>query len=270
MATAAEKRRRELCGLRRRHNQAVDEFRYADAAEIQAEMNRIIGDPLPENWHRSAGDRFPEIKSRFIAQQQRYDRERERVLARYRIRFDELTARHDEELRALAAELEEALNRELVRPIAEVDHLLLRSKVFAKDHQYAYADEVCREAIRRKEEVICERCAACKATYRDQKRRMIERHVHELSVMDEGITAHLEHIDLEYGMSVEIIGRTHRINQFRNGVWPPENYSLGYFHERTDVAREFRDSDEKSQSRRSRKSRSRSTTDVGEQVPSVT
>jgi hypothetical protein len=113
---------------------------------------------------------------------------------------------------------------------------------------------------------MAERFAACKATFRDQKRRLVERHAHELAIMDEGITAHLEHLELQYGISVEIIGRTHRINQFRNGVWPPDNYSLGCFHERTDVASEFPETDTESQSRRSRKSRTRSNTDAEDQV----
>jgi hypothetical protein len=239
MAHTPDDRRRHLRWLRREHNRAVDQFRYADASAIQSEIDRIVSDPLSPDWHRLARDRVGQLRAQYARKKRAYARARERLLELYRGRFSELIARQDSELRALSEERAQALERELTRPIAEVDFLLMRSKVFAKDHQYAHASDVYREALRRKDETVGERTAACRATFRDQKRQMAQRHAHELAVMDAAITASLEKLDLEEAADLEIIGNRHRINEFRNGVWPPAQYSLGHFHKRTDIVERF-------------------------------
>jgi hypothetical protein len=234
---AAEERRRRLSSLRRQHNHAIEQFRYSDAAAIQSEIDQIITDPLTYNWRRFPSDRLSTIKSQYDQQKDAYVQDRDQILQTYRTRFAALTARQDEELAALSDECDEAVERELVRPVPDVDHLLMRSRVYAKDHQYEYANEVYREALRRRDESIRERVEACKAAFRDQRRQMAEKHARELEVMDEGISASLERLDQEYGMCLKIIGHRHRINEFRNGVWPPGQYSLGPFHEKPDIQR---------------------------------
>jgi hypothetical protein len=235
----AFERRRDLRRLRREHNRAVDDFRYADAARLQYAIDRIVSDPEACRWRRCAADRARAIRSQADRKRGAYARERERILDCYRPRLAALTARQDAELAALGQERARALEREATRPIPEVDHLLMRSRVFARDHQYEYAGEVYREALRRRDAAVRERTAACRATFRDQKRHMAARHARELAVLDDGITAALEKLDREYGDEMRIIGHRHRINEFRNGVWPPSEYSLGPFHRRLDPAESF-------------------------------
>jgi hypothetical protein len=239
MSSHLEDSRRHLSWLRRQHNLAIEEFRYLDAAEIQSEIDKMTSNPFTYNWRRLASDRLSKIKLQYDKNKEGYFREKERILDAYRPRFQFLTFKQDEQLQTLAEERKQAINREIIRPIPEVDHLLMRSKVFAKDHQYQYASDVYREAFKKKDQIIRERIAACKATFRDQKRQMIERHTRELEVMDSGISACLEKLDLEYGANLQIIGHRHRINEFRNGVWPPTKYSLGNFHEQRDIAENF-------------------------------
>jgi hypothetical protein len=159
------------------------------------------------------------------------------LFATYRIRFARLLAKQDREMQALSRERRDAIEREKLRPIAEVDRQLRQSKAVARGHQdedapndrYKQAQEIFEQAMQRRKEVLRERLDACRAVYRDEKRQLIERQEQELEIMSQAIDARLDRMRRAHDFRIEVIDRRHRIDEFRAGVWPPENYSLGNF-----------------------------------------
>jgi hypothetical protein len=55
--------------------------------------------------------------------------------------------------------------------------------------------------------------------------------------MSEAFRAKLDELGREHNSRIDVLGCRDRINDFRTGVWPPENYSLGNFRTGRDPER---------------------------------
>jgi hypothetical protein len=229
-------RSRELRRLRRAHSEAVASFNYAEARRIQSQVDPITSIAAGAS-HRRAKNRDSEIQTQYDTADQRYSSDVADLLATYRTRFARLLAKHDRELKALSRERRDALEREKSRRIVDVDRLLARSQAFARGHQYTLAEDDFEQAMRLLDESMRARLRQCRATYRDERRQLTERHERELAVMNQSFKAKFDGMRREHCSRIEVLGCRHRINEFRAGVWPPENYSLGNFRTGRDPKR---------------------------------
>jgi hemerythrin len=234
--TSHADRSRELRRLRRAHGEAVAAFDYAKARLIQSQVDSITSSAAAAS-HRRATNRCSEIQKQYDTADQEYKSNVADLVAKYRTRLARLLANHDRELEALSQECRDMLEREKSRRIADVDRLLARSQGFARGHQYESAEDDLEQAMRLRDKSLRTRLRACSATYRDERRQLIERHERELAVMNQSFETKLDGMRRQHCAKVEVLNCRHRINEFRAGVWPPENYSLGNFRTGRDPER---------------------------------
>jgi hypothetical protein len=234
--------RSRLVGLRKAHTRAINAFDYQRAQEIQRQIDDLRGESRA-GIGISGLCRSPRKLSHIDNQRnraaQRLDEEILELQSRYKTRFLELDAHHAAERKALRTELHQSMNREKKRPIPEVNHLLLRSKVFGRDHQYEYAAQLVAEAQATHDRILNRRLDGCRATYREERRKLLEKQAHELALMNDRIDLALENIEGKYSFQEHLIDNHARINDFKMGVWPPAAYQLGPFHKtRVELAEE--------------------------------
>ena len=224
-------RERKLISLRKAHNKAIDHYDYAEAESIQNEIWRIQAeDPEEEVRRRTLQLQFDNVQAQFDLEAKHTDSETSKVISRYRRRYAELEATHKEQLQTFEQEYQTAIEREHTRPMPEVERILIKSKMFAKDHHYDVAQETFQEALVRRDELLAERLAACHNTFRDQKEQLLMRQARDLTVLKNALKAALRKVTLDHKFQEKVLSNKIRVKEFKAGVWPPERYSVGAFH----------------------------------------
>lgn len=225
-----DRRAQKLAVFRAAHERAIENYDYAAARDIQVEIRRI------QSYSSAEVERQANLTLQRGRVQTVMDREAEtsqmelqEMLRKLRKRFDELETQHHEQRSSLRAEFDNLQAREKRRPMPEVDQLLMRSKVYGRDHQYRIAEQYVVEARKREAEIFEERRLACHATYKDQLAQMRAKQGKELEVLDAAIDAAYNNVTNVHKIRRTVLARRARVKECNNGVWPPEEYTFGPF-----------------------------------------
>jgi len=228
--TASYDRERELCALRGAHREAIRNFDYRGAESIQRDIDAARAyDPDAGMRARAMAVQCRNTRAQFGVERRSAAAANRDIIARFSRRFAAMQALHDGQLESLRAEHARALARERSRPIPEVDHQLLRSQVFARDHQYARAERTLAGAAAHRDELVRARARACVAAFREQRDQLLICQGNDLVVLKEAIDNALSCARNRHTASEVVIGRRLRVKEFKAGVWPPERYTLGRF-----------------------------------------
>ena len=213
-----------LLDLRRAHRAAIDHYDYASAKSIHEQALKVQAeDPEAEIRARTLRVQHENVLAQYDAEARILNEKTNSIILKYRERYNELGAQHDQQMEKLAAEYKMALSREEKRPIPEVDRLLLKSKVVGRDHQYSYAQEVFEEAILRRDEITRERMLACQRTFKEQRDQLLQRQANELLVLKTSLEAALEKVMSEHKFQNKVIDNRVRVKEFKaGGVWRRE------------------------------------------------
>lgn len=225
-----DEREQKLINLRKAHNEAIEHYNYPEAESIQQEIWRIMAeDPDQEVRERTLRLQFENVQAQYELEAKHTDAETNKVIARYRKRYEELDATHQQQLEKFEQEYETAIAREHTRPMPEVERILIKSKLCAKDHQYTLAQEFFDEAMVRRDQLLEERLTACHNTFKDQKNQLLTRQARDLTILKNALTGALAKITLDHKFQERVLSNKVRVKEFKAGVWPPERYSLGTF-----------------------------------------
>jgi hypothetical protein len=100
-------------------------------------------------------------------------------------RFHALHARHTQELTDLSLQHTMELERELARPIREVEELRRESTIYGHEHKYAQARAAYEKAKQLKDAVIAERQAQVNARFTRRERQLKANQDKELNLLGE-------------------------------------------------------------------------------------
>jgi hypothetical protein len=178
--------------LRREHSIAVGKFDF-ERAEMIDQQIKTLKNRMAREWESSDLD----LRSLDL------DGRRERILGTsaqataslmdqriekqrtFHQRYQALQARHTQELTDLSLQHTMELERELARPIPEVEALRRESTIYGHQRKYAQARAAFEQAKQLKEAVIAERQAEVNARYLRRERQMKVNHDKELSLLGE-------------------------------------------------------------------------------------
>ena len=90
--------------------------------------------------------------------------------------------------------------------------------------------------------ITSRRLRACAHIYREQQRLIEEKQNQELRVFLDRIINDFQQLERKHFQTRIVLNNRERIKECKGGCWPPENYSVGPFHDRTDAClRYYRD-----------------------------
>jgi hypothetical protein len=223
--------RSQVRSLRQSQINAINSLDYDRAQELQDKIDNLRRQPRRSDSPERAVRNPTDVNAQRIRAQQKRDLLLQDLRGKFKPRFLEMDSRHAKEQEALQTELSYALMRERLRPVPEADTLLARSKLLARNRQFQYANELMNQAKLTRDRTMRRRLKACRATFREERRKLCERQANELELMNEKIDFALQKIYGQHAFFEHVIDNHARINDFKRGVWPPDIYTLGPFHQ---------------------------------------
>lgn len=210
---------KRLVQLRREHQLAINQFNYPLAAEINSEIQELMA--IMKNNPDDIASKLQFMSTQVNRVENQHKREifltnemKDKIKYKYRLRYEKLRRLQKEELEKLKVEHQQALDREMNRAIPEVDHLFLRSRVFALDHQYQYAQEVYEEACELEKKVLASRVNECNSLFKRQKISLHEKHDSELELLLEKLTFALENVENRFNDKQTILKKRMHVKEF--------------------------------------------------------
>jgi hypothetical protein len=178
--------------LRKEHNIAVSKFDFERAEIIDQQIrtlkNRIARESESSDLDLRSLDlderreRILGISARATASLIDQRIEKQHI---FHQRYQVLQERHTQELTDLSLQHTMELERELARPVPEVETLLRESTIYGREHKYAQARAAYQQASQLKEAVIAERQAEVNARYMRKERQVKANQDRELSLFGE-------------------------------------------------------------------------------------
>jgi hypothetical protein len=178
--------------LRKEHSIAVSKFDFERAEVIDQQIktlkNRIARESQSSNQDLLSLD-LDERRERILGtsaqataslMDQRIEKQRI-----FHQRYQVLQERHTQELTDLSLQHTMELERELARPIPEVETLLRESTIYGHEHKYAQARTTYQQAMQLKDTVTAGRQADVNARYTRKERQLKANQDRELSLLGE-------------------------------------------------------------------------------------
>lgn len=228
------------------HDEAIENYDFDRARKILEATRRLYIKEANENYFRQMdiiAKQLNNVQGQKLNEYSDYIVKHESIRRKYLYRFNKILEKHDRQIRELIEERRLALEREKSRPVPEANDLFSRSKLIGKvDHQYENAKILFKEACQVQKLITSRRLRACKQIYLEQQRQIEEKQNQELRVFLDRIINDFQQLEKGHYLNRVVLNNRERIKEFKGGCWPPENYSVGPFHDRTDVClRYYRD-----------------------------
>lgn len=228
------------------HDEAIENYDFDRAHKIMKAIRDLYIKEGNEKYYHQMdliAQQLQIVQNQKLNEYSNYIVQHESIRRKYLIRFNRILEKHDQQIRELMEERRLALEREKTRPVPEANDLFSRSKLIGKvDHQYENAKILFREGCQVQKMITARRIRACSHIYREQQRLIEEKQNQELRVFLDRIINDFQQLERKHFQTRIVLNNRERIKECKGGCWPPENYSVGPFHDRTDAClRYYRD-----------------------------
>jgi len=201
------KKQNQIDLLRNEHRIAVNEYDFDRAETISKQINRIQAD-ISRNSNGFSID-LDEKREVFLNQtiKQKNDQTQKRfeIQKKYHEKYQQLLEKQTEEITQLSLKHALDIEREISRPIYEVEQKLAQSRSYGKNHDYKMAKMLYKDAVDIKESITEKRKAVCEEQYRKQKEKIEKRHQKEISLLTEKQQSEIEAIERQaFNESIKI------------------------------------------------------------------
>ena len=178
-------KRTQINLLRNEHKIAINDFDFDRAENISKQINRLQNE-LKNDFSPLIIDQDimkEEYLTQTLKQKTLNTQKKLEIQQKYHLRFQKLQERHTQELTELALQHSLTLEREISRPIHEVEQKLLQSKTYGKNHEYDMAKKLFNESQIIKNSIIEKRKKNCEDFYKKQKEKIEKRKLKEIELL---------------------------------------------------------------------------------------
>ena len=213
--------------LRREHKAAVDSYDFDRAELIERQIQRLrtkISRDFANQQDGETNFSLDERRERCLGDSERTNAVLMNRLTdlqkRFHARYKQLQERHTQQLTDLALEHTMALERELQRPIPEVESILAQSKIYGRDHNYQMARSTYQEAMAVKNRICNRRKMECNAMFLRAERKLKERQAKELKLLEEKQEAAKEEVNQKFSKQKDIIDNRMKVQEIKASFKP--------------------------------------------------
>ena len=217
----------QISVLRKEHQAAVNNYDFDRAELIERQIARLRTEISRENESTLEGKanlKFDEQRERILCESEKTDATlMDKLITlqkQFHQRYKDMQAMHTQQLTDLSLEHTLALERELSRPIPEVDSLLSQSKILGRDHNYRQARAMYQEAMAIQKRVNDQRRNKCNAVFLNAERKLKEAQAKEIKQLEDKQETAKEGLNMQYSKHKTIIDNIMKVKEFKASMKP--------------------------------------------------
>lgn len=214
----------ELESLRREHIAAVDDFDFKLAQMLSDKIKRIE-QSLKKNNPKNDNEFLEtsrKIQTMSMYEKIRSQREQNAIEDRYNERFHQLHEQHQQQLADLETAYELNKQRELKRPVYEVELKKSQSKKFGINHDYYMANALYQEASRIEKTYRDKRLNDVNDLFIKQKAKLIKRQKKEIAFLEEKKKLELQELAQRSEREQSRLGNSQIVARVRSNLYTRE------------------------------------------------
>jgi hypothetical protein len=223
----------QIEALRREHGLACDKFDFDRAQLIEKQIQRLQSE-ASRDFEVSVVDaaalEIEEQREKVLGDSARgnavYTEKKIDIQKVFHIRFQQLKERHTQELTDLSLEHTMELEREIARPVPDADKLDTEARLLGRQHRYAEARNVYKEAERVRAAVNRERQDICQKAFIKAQDKLTARQQKEENLLAEKQQAAVQELDQKLAKYSSSIANKMKVKEFKASrlkAGPPPN-----------------------------------------------
>jgi hypothetical protein len=206
----------QIALLRKEHQSAIDNFDFDRAESISNQIKKIMSNKKTNSPQKTD---LTETREKFLTSSQRIEmnntKKRAAIQNKFHALIKEKQEQHTEQLQHLDLQYTIAIEREINRPIYEVNLKYKQAKGFGQAHEYELAKRIYADAQRIEEEVKEKRKRNFEKLYKKQRKSLIVKQEAEIKMLSDKLQRALVELSVKVQKEEAIIENTRKASEFR-------------------------------------------------------